>query len=80
MYWRLAEISPEKVSVLRKRLGYFISKRAEIACAAGELPVARTLARDGIFYAGTFRDFARCAGILLAPHLIRTRAQKKWPI
>jgi glycosyltransferase involved in cell wall biosynthesis len=80
MYWRLAEISPEKVSVIRKRLGYFISRRAEIACASGELHVARTLARDGIFYAGNLRDFARCAGILLVPKLVRTRAQKKWPV
>lgn len=80
MYWRLADISPEKISVMRKRLGYFISRRAEIACASGEHLVARGLARDGIFFAGSFRDFARCAGILLAPGLIRSRAQKKWPV
>ena len=79
MYWRLAEISPEKLSVMRERLGYFISRRAEIACAAGQLPVARSLARDGIFFARTFRDFARCAGILLFPGVVRSRAQKKWP-
>lgn len=79
MYWRVAEQSPEKISIMRKRLGYFISRRAEIACAAGELPVARTLARDGIFFAGSIRDFARCAGILLFPGLIRGRAQRKWP-
>jgi hypothetical protein len=80
MYWRLAETSPEKVPAVRKQLGYFISRRAEIACAAGQLPVARTLARDGIFFAGCFRDFARCAGILLAPNLVRSRAHKKWPV
>jgi hypothetical protein len=79
MYWRLAEISPEKISVLRERLGYFMSRRAEIACAAGQLPVARRLARDGILFAGNFRDFARCVGILLLPNLVRFRAQKKWP-
>jgi GT2 family glycosyltransferase/glycosyltransferase involved in cell wall biosynthesis len=80
MYWRLAEVSPEKVSAVRKQLGYFISRRAEIACAAGQLPVARAFARDGIFFAGCFRDFARCAGILLFPNLVRSRAQKKWPV
>lgn len=79
MYWRLAETSPEKLPVMRKRLGYFISRRAEIACAAGQLPVARLLARDGIFFAGSIRDFIRCAGILLLPNLVRVRAQKKWP-
>lgn len=79
MYWRIAESSPEKASPMRKRLGYFISRRAEIACAAGELPFARALARDGMFFAGNFQDFMRCAGILLVPGLIRARAQKKWP-
>jgi len=78
MYWRLVEISPEKVSIIRKRLGYFISRRAEIACVAGQPPVARALARDGILFAGNFRDFARCAGVLVCPGLVRTRARKKW--
>ncbi len=80
MYWRLADISPEKISVMRERLGYFISRRAEIACASGEQLVARALARDGIFFAGSFRDFVRCAGILLVPGFVRARAQKKWPV
>jgi hypothetical protein len=78
MYWRLVETSPEKLSVTRKRLGYYISRRAEIACAAGERPVARALAREGILFAGNFRDFAICAGVLLCPGLVRTRARKKW--
>ncbi len=78
MYWRLLESSPEKGPAMRKRFGYFISRRAEIACAAGQAPVARALARDGIFFAGDLRDFARCAGVLLCPGLIRSRARKKW--
>lgn len=78
MYWRLVETSPEKLTIMRKRLGYYISRRAEVACAAGERPVARALARDGILFAGSFRDFVRCAGVLLCPGLVRTRARKKW--
>jgi glycosyltransferase involved in cell wall biosynthesis len=78
MYWRLLESSPEKGPAMRKRFGYFISRRAEIACAAGQAPVARALARDGIFFAGDLRDFARCAGVLLCPGLVRSRARKKW--
>ncbi|MGH7942144.1 MAG: glycosyltransferase family 2 protein [Limisphaerales bacterium] len=78
MYWRLADTSPEKVSVMRQRLGYFISRRAEIACAAGQSAVARTLAQDGIRLARSIRDFARCAGVLIWPGLIRSRARKKW--
>ena len=78
MYWRMCEISPEKLTVLRQRMGYFISRRAEIACATGELRVARALARDGLFFTGSFRDFVRCIGILLFPGLVRRRAKKKW--
>lgn len=78
MYWRLVEMSPEKRRVMRERLGYLISRRAEIACAAGQPPVARALARDGIFFATSFRDFARCAGVLLFPGLVGNRARKKY--
>lgn len=78
MYWRLVETAPEKLPVMRQRLGYFISRRAELACAAGEVTVARTLARDGIRFARTFQDFARCAGVLMFPGIIRNRARKKW--
>lgn len=79
MYWRVAESAPEKTSVMRERLGYYISRRAEIACAEKKWRVARVLAKDGIFFAGTMRDFARCAGVLLAPGLVGSRAQRKWP-
>lgn len=79
MYWRMADISPQKSSFMRKQFGYFISRRAEIACAAGQFSLARTLARDGIFFAGGLRDFARCMGILMFPGVVQSRAQKKWP-
>ncbi|HEY3760382.1 MAG TPA: glycosyltransferase [Verrucomicrobiae bacterium] len=80
MYWRLVDVAPEKVTALRKRLGYFMSRRAEIACAAGQDSVARALARDGIFYARDPRDFVRCCGILMFPGMARARAQRKWPV
>ena len=80
MYWRLVETAPEKISVIRERLGYFISRRAELACAAGQRPVARALARDGILYASSFRDFARCAGVLVCPGLVGSLARKKYPV
>lgn len=80
MYWRLVETSPEKLPIMRKRLGYFISRRAEYACAAEKRPVAKALAREGILFAGNLRDFARCAGVLLFPGLVRNRTRKKWPV
>jgi glycosyltransferase involved in cell wall biosynthesis len=78
MYWRLVETSPEKLPVMRKRLSYFISRRAEIACAAGEPNVARAMAREGILFAGSLRDVVRCAGVLMCPGFMRSRARKKW--
>ncbi|MGH8023627.1 MAG: glycosyltransferase family 2 protein [Limisphaerales bacterium] len=80
MYWRLAETSPEKLPTLKKRLGYYISRRAELACAAGHNRVARVLARDGLLFARSFRDFVRCAAVLLCPGVVRFRAKKKWHV
>jgi glycosyltransferase involved in cell wall biosynthesis len=79
MYWRLLDVSPQKAALLRPRFGYFMSRRAEIACAAGHFSVARSLAWDGLFFARTALDLARCAAILLFPALVRRRGRRKWP-
>jgi glycosyltransferase involved in cell wall biosynthesis len=78
MYWRLLELAPEKARLTRQRLGYFISRRAELACAAGNLRLARTLARDGLALAGDWRTFVRCAVFFLAPFLARAKVRRKW--
>ncbi len=45
-YWRMLETDSKHAHILRGRLGYFISRRAELACAAKQPALARTLARD----------------------------------
>ena len=78
MYWRLLEVHPEKISVVRDRLGYFISRRAELACVTNQPRHARAIARNGIFFAGDLRTFVRCAGIFLFPRLLQPWFRKKW--
>jgi glycosyltransferase involved in cell wall biosynthesis len=77
-YWRLLEVQPQKAGLLRKRIGYFISRRAELACAADQFHLARVVAKDGIFFAGDVPTFIRCLGIYLCPILFRSRFRSKW--
>lgn len=78
MYRRLRETRPEQARVAKGRLAYWTACRAELACAAGEYPLARQLAREGMASAGDIRTFARCAGLWLAPWLVREKFRKKW--
>jgi glycosyltransferase involved in cell wall biosynthesis len=72
-YWRMLEVHPEKAPVLRKRMSYFVSRRAELACVANQLRLARVIAKDGLLFAGDLRTFVRCAGIYACPVLFRGR-------
>lgn len=78
VYWRMLESQPGKALLLRKRIGYFISRRAEFSCAANQPQLARAIAKDGIFLAGNVSTFIRCLGIYLCPFLLRSRFQAKW--
>jgi glycosyltransferase involved in cell wall biosynthesis len=78
IYRRLHTTAPEKLGLTRSRLGYFISRRAELACAAGESQRARSLAREGLPFAADLRTRLHCLAIFLAPSLCRRHFQKKW--
>jgi glycosyltransferase involved in cell wall biosynthesis len=71
MYWRLLETYPHKALVTRRNLAYFISRRAELACVAGQLTLARALAKDCFALAGDWRTRVRGAWIYLLPGLFR---------
>jgi hypothetical protein len=77
IYWRMLELRPEKISGTRNRMAYFISRRAELACAAGQFQLARAMAKDGIYFAGDFRTRLRCAAIYLSPFLSRALFRRK---
>jgi glycosyltransferase involved in cell wall biosynthesis len=78
MYWRLLETHPEKSPVTRRNLAYFISRRAELACVARQLKVARALAKDCFVLAGDWPTRIRGAWIYLLPGLFRARYRKRW--
>ena len=77
-YWRMLETSPEQAAALRGRLGYFISRRAELACAAKQPGLARKIAWDGMGLAGDLRSFLRCFSLWLYPGLMQGRLRRKW--
>jgi glycosyltransferase involved in cell wall biosynthesis len=79
-YWRLLEVRPEKALILRKRLSYFISRRAELACAMNQLPLARLMAKDGLLFAADLGTFVRCLGLSVCPSLFRSRFGRKYRI
>jgi glycosyltransferase involved in cell wall biosynthesis len=78
MFWRMLESDPVKAFVFRKNLSYFVSRRAELACAAGQFQLARAAAKEGLLSAGDVATFLRCLGIVGWPRLFRARFQKKW--
>jgi glycosyltransferase involved in cell wall biosynthesis len=77
-YWRMLEVRPEKAPLLRKRLSYFISRRAELACAANQLHLARMIAKDGLLFAPDMGTFVRCLGLSVCPSLFRARFRRKF--
>jgi uncharacterized SAM-binding protein YcdF (DUF218 family) len=79
MFARLQEVMPQKTVIVRERMAYFSSCRAELACAEGNFPQARSFARGGIFGGGGFRVALRCAAILCAPKIAAVWCRKKWP-
>jgi glycosyltransferase involved in cell wall biosynthesis len=78
MYWRLLETYPQKAPVTRRHLAFFLSCRAELACVAGQVSLARALAKDCFVLAGDWRTRLRGAWIYLLPGLFRTRHRKRW--
>jgi len=78
MYWRLRQTHPGQSAVTRGRLGYAILCRAELACAAGEFALARSLAWDAVASASGLKALLHVGALLLAPSLMQSRFRKKW--
>ena len=77
-YLRLLDVDPKRARAPRRTLGYFVSRRAEIACGGNDFKTARAYARDGIFLASYLRSFLTCLAIYFCPSLFRKRFRKKW--
>lgn len=79
MYWRLQQTRPTQTALTRERLGYAMCRRAELACAAGNFPLTRSLAGDALPYVTGARNFLRAVGLRLVPQLLHPHFKKKWP-
>ncbi len=79
IYWRLVDTNRPELGVLRERLGYYLSRRAEITSACRRYRAARTWARDGLLFARDFRTVVRCLGTLCLPALVGIRFRRKHP-
>jgi glycosyltransferase involved in cell wall biosynthesis len=77
-YWRLLAVDRKKANSPRRVLGYFLSRRAELACGAKQFRIARGFAKDGLFFARSWRSIATCLAIYICPFLVRPRFEKKW--
>jgi hypothetical protein len=78
MYWRLLETRPNQAGVTRGRLAYWMSCRAELACAMGDNKLARTLAREALPLSSDFHTLLHSLAMWLAPGLCRAHFRKKW--
>jgi glycosyltransferase involved in cell wall biosynthesis len=78
MFWRMLEENPGKALVFRRQLSYFISRRAELACAARQFQTAHIVAKDALCFPGTALTFVRSFCICAWPRLFQARFRKKW--
>ena len=75
---RLQEARPEHAALMRRRLAYSLMCRSELASAAGQNQLARSLAREAVACAGDFRAFVRGVVLWSVPGLCRSHFRKKW--
>ena len=78
LYWRLFPIDAEAARYVMRRMLYFISRQAEIACALGRKGEARRYARAGLGFTGGWKDNVRNLFILGAYPIAGRLFAKKW--
>lgn len=76
-YWRLRASGRKELKRVRGRIGYCISRRAELACACKSYSLGRGLAWEGLFYAQDIRTIVRCLGALFVPGLLGARRRER---
>lgn len=78
VYWRLYPIDREAAAWSRRRMLYFISRQAEIACALHQGPLARRYARAGLSVSAGWRNNLRNLLIAAAYPLVAPVYRRKW--
>jgi glycosyltransferase involved in cell wall biosynthesis len=67
------------IRIVRKRIAYFLSRRSEVAHAAGDHALGRRLAREAISLTGDWRTMVRSAMLAYGYRWMAPRLQRKWP-
>lgn len=79
LFWRLAPLDSEAAAATRRRMLYFASRQAEIACGLGDKVRARRIALASLDLRADWRSNLRNLLIWAAYPLIRGRFAAKWP-
>ncbi len=77
-YWPMLVRSAAAARVFRSNHGYFVSRWAELACILGEMSLARTLGREGLFSGGDLKTRIRSLLILISPAAFAILVRRKW--
>lgn len=79
-YWPMLSRDPATARIIRSNLGYFLSRRAELACALGDDRTARLLGREAFHFGTDPKTRLRGALAMAVPFLCRGPWRKKWRI
>ena len=80
VFWRLVPLDAETGAIVRRRMLYFASRVAEIACALGDETTARRCAIEGLDLRADWHSNVRNLLIALARPLVRPRLAAKWRV
>jgi glycosyltransferase involved in cell wall biosynthesis len=78
VYWRLAQLDAGAATLARRRMLYFASRQAEIACALGDRPRARRMALAALDLRADWKSTVRNLLIWAAYPLIGGHFAAKW--
>lgn len=79
-FWSLLPADPKVAAKLRSNLGYFLSRRAELECALGNLSGARSLGREAFHFGAGWRTRLRGLLAMAVPSLCQGRWKRKWKV
>lgn len=78
VYWRLVPLDRAASGQVRRKMLYFCSRQAEIACALGRREVARNLAIAGLDTRAGWKCWIRNCLILIAYRVAKRKFGEKW--
>ena len=75
-YFRYRRNNRTVINMLRHKLGYTLSRRAEIACVDKDYCEARRFARDALHFGSNFKTYLRSIAVCLCPYLVAKRYKR----